>query len=54
LIFKATIGCASVVLEPITRMDLASTISPIEFVIAPLPSVATRPATVGACQRRAQ
>jgi hypothetical protein len=43
-----------VVLVPMARTHLASLISPREFVEAPLPKVVTRPATVGACQRRAQ
>ena len=45
----AMIGCASVVLEPMTNMTSVSRISGIEFVIAPAPNILTRPATVGAC-----
>ena len=45
----AMIGCASLVLLPMTNRKSASRISPIEFVIAPAPKVVTRPATVGAC-----
>ena len=49
-ISMAMIGCASVVLLPVTKRKSASRISPIELVIAPAPKVVTRPATVGACQ----
>ena len=48
------IGCASVALDPMMKSTSLPTISPMEFVIAPEPSVAARPATVGACQVRAQ
>jgi len=54
LIWYPIIGWASVVLVPIARIHLASPISAIELVIAPEPSAMARPATVGACQRRAQ
>jgi hypothetical protein len=37
-----------------TRMQSASSNSGTELVMAPLPNAVTRPATVGACQRRAQ
>jgi hypothetical protein len=47
-------GWAAVVLLPMTKMQAACPISEMEFVMAPLPSVAARPATVGECQRRAQ
>ena len=47
-------GCATVVLEPITKTHLASSSSVKELVMAPLPKAAASPATVGACQRRAQ
>ena len=47
-------GWASDVLEPITIISGAFSISWMEFVIAPAPSVEARPATVGACQVRAQ
>ena len=49
-ISMAMTGCASVVLEPMTKRKSASRISGIELVIAPAPYVVTRPATVGACQ----
>ena len=42
------------VLLPMERTHRASRISLMGLVIAPLPKVAARPATVGACQRRAQ
>ena len=48
------IGCAAVVLLPMTKMQAAFPISEMEFVMAPLPRLAARPATVGECQRRAQ
>ena len=41
-------------IDPVTRMQSASSISGIELVIAPLPNAVTRPATVGECQSRAQ
>jgi hypothetical protein len=48
-------GWASVVLEPVIRKQrVCSLNSGVELVIAPLPKAAARPATVGACQRRAQ
>ncbi len=47
-------GCATVVLDPMTKMQLASSNSRKELVMAPLPNAAASPATVGACQRRAQ
>ena len=47
-------GWFSVVLEPITRKPSLRGISLIEFVIAPEPKTAARPATVELCQRRAQ
>jgi hypothetical protein len=47
-------GCAVVVLVPIARMQEALPISPMELVMAPLPKLVARPATVGECQRRAQ
>ena len=51
----ATSGWASVVLEPMMRKhSVCSLNSGTELVIAPLPNAAARPATVGACQRRAQ
>jgi hypothetical protein len=36
------------------RMQAAPAISSLELVIAPLPKLMARPATVGECQRRAQ
>ena len=48
------IGCASGALEPMMNSTSLNSISPIELVIAPEPNVAARPATVGACQVRAQ
>ncbi len=48
------IGCASVALDPMMKRTSSCSISPIELVIAPDPNVAARPATVGACQVRAQ
>ena len=47
-------GCASVVLDPMTKSRSSSRISFTEFVMAPLPNEVARPATVGACQVRAQ
>ena len=47
-------GCASVVLDPITRSMSAPAISSIELLIAPLPTMTARPATVGECQVREQ
>jgi hypothetical protein len=47
-------GWHAVVLDPITKMELASSISAIELVMAPLPKAAARPATVEECQSRAQ
>ncbi len=42
------------VLVPMARIQPASLISPMGLVMAPLPKLVARPATVGACQRRAQ
>ncbi len=50
----AATGWASVMLEPMTRNILAFANSAKELVIAPEPKVVARPATVGACQVRAQ
>ena len=44
----------SVVFEPITKMTSASSISSSEFVIAPAPKVAPKPATVLAWHNRAE
>jgi hypothetical protein len=38
----------------VIRITSAFSISSMEFVIAPLPNAAARPATVEECQRRAQ
>ena len=46
----AMMGCASVVLLPITNSRSTSRISGMLLVIAPAPNIVTRPATVGACQ----
>ena len=54
LIRRPMIGCASVVLDPMTRIAFACSMSSIVLVIAPLPNVFARPATVGACHNRAQ
>jgi hypothetical protein len=48
------IGWASLVFEPMIRVTSACPRSSMEFVIAPLPNVAARPATVGACHNLAQ
>ena len=53
-ISMAMMGCASLVLLPMTNRKSASRISPMEFVMAPAPKVVTRPATVGACHVAAQ
>ncbi len=50
----AATGWASVMLEPITKNILALAKSAKELVIAPEPKEAASPATVGACQVRAQ
>jgi len=47
-------GWFSVVLVPVAKMRSVYSISSIEFVIAPLPNVAARPATVTECQSLAQ
>ena len=47
-------GWASVVLEPMMNIVSDPLISAMEFVIAPLPKLAARPATVEECQSRAQ
>ena len=51
---SASTGCASVVFEPMTNLHCASSISAIEFVMAPAPNDLTRPYTVGACHVAAQ
>ena len=51
---RAMTGWFSVVLEPITKMQSAFRISPMELVIAPLPKAIARPATVELCQSLAQ
>ena len=50
----AATGWASVILEPITKNILALAKSAKELVIAPEPNEVASPATVGACQVRAQ
>ena len=50
----AATGWASTMLEPMTMIILARANSLKEFVMAPEPKAAARPATVGACQVRAQ
>ena len=47
-ISRPTIGWASVGFAPMTKSVSTFLISPIEFVIAPEPKAAARPATVGA------
>jgi len=42
------------VLEPMMKMTSMPSISRMEFVMAPEPKMAARPATVGECQSRAQ
>jgi hypothetical protein len=54
LICLPIMGWVAVALLPMTKIQAASPISEIEFVMAPLPKVVARPATVGECQRRAQ
>ena len=51
---RAISGWQAVVLDPMTKIQPASSISAMEFVMAPLPKAAARPATVEECQRRAQ
>ena len=50
----AMTGWVSLVLEPMMKMTSMPSISLMEFVMAPDPSLAARLATVGECQRRAQ
>ena len=47
-------GWFSVVFDPMTKNASDRGISLIEFVIAPEPNVAARPATVELCHNRAQ
>jgi len=47
-------GWFSVVLVPVMRKHFDSSISAIEFVMAPEPNAVARPATVELCQSRAQ
>ena len=54
LIIEPITGWFSVVFDPIIRNASETGISRIEFVIAPEPSVAARPATVELCHNRAQ
>jgi hypothetical protein len=53
-IIWAMTGWFSMVLVPVRSMTSASARSSSEFVIAPLPNAAARPATVGLCHKRAQ
>jgi len=54
LMRRAMIGCASVVLDPITKIQSACSSSALELVIAPEPKAAARPATEGLCHKWAQ
>jgi len=54
LMRMATMGWASVVFEPMTKMASAPSSSSMELVMAPLPKEAARPATVGLCHKWAQ
>lgn len=47
-------GWAHVVFVPMARMHFELARSEMGLVIAPLPKLVARPATVGECQRRAQ
>ncbi len=47
-------GWFSVVFVPVARMQSVYSSSAMEFVMAPLPNAAARPATVTECQSRAQ
>ena len=47
-------GWATLVLEPMMKIQSAFSISAMELVMAPLPKEAASPATVEECQRRAQ
>jgi len=51
---RAISGWQAVVLDPMTNIQPDVSISAMEFVMAPLPKAAARPATVEECQRRAQ
>ena len=50
----AATGCASVMFVPMQKMTSGSSMSRSGLLIAPRPSVAARPATVGLCQARLQ
>ncbi len=52
--YLAMTGWFSVVFDPVTKITSAPRSSEMELVIAPEPNAFTRPATVGAWQRRAQ
>ena len=54
LMARPITGCASVVFEPMTKMQPACLISSMELVIAPEPNALARPATVEAWHSRAQ
>jgi len=51
---RATIGCVSVVFEPMTKITSLFSISGRELVMAPEPNTVARPATVALCQYLAQ
>ncbi len=52
--YRETMGCPSVGFEPKRKRVSISGIWSSEFVAAPAPRLVARPATVGACQTRAQ
>ena len=54
LMRSAMTGWVSVMLEPTTMISGDRSSSAIELLIAPRPTMTARPATVGACQVRAQ
>ncbi len=54
LTIRPMMGWFSAVFEPVMRMQSVFSISDMEFVIAPLPKLAARPATVTECHNRAQ
>ncbi|KJU86172.1 hypothetical protein MBAV_001635 [Candidatus Magnetobacterium bavaricum] len=51
---RDTMGCPSVVFDPKINSTSASLICASELLAAPAPNEVARPATVGACQTRAQ
>ncbi len=54
LIRRATMGWVSVVLEPMTKMQPAFSISAMELVIAGWPKAAVKPCNVGLWHKSAQ